>query len=181
MHKNITFQWHLFSWHHDKSGTFFARLNACLWWISIKYIPLVIFLVFSSPRDIDLVMKFCFVGTTSPFKANHIICIHGDKAAIWVVSLLFTLVIHLCTLAWMAFGSFQRHQYSCCFICFIFINTFSCIAHSKKVKSFYRSFCFAPYLTVCLPASVVQVSSCSRISAWTRSTRPFHSWSFMRR
>jgi len=125
--------------------------------------------------------KYCFVGATSPFKANHIIFIHGDKAAIWVVSLLFTLVILLFTLAWMSFRSFHRHQYSCCSICFIFINTFSCIAHSKKVKSVCRSFCFAPYLTVCFPASVVQVSSCSRISAWTRSTRPFHSWSFMRR
>lgn len=34
--------------------------------------------------------KYCFVGTASPFKANHIIFIHCDTAAVWAVSFIWS-------------------------------------------------------------------------------------------
>ncbi len=56
------------------------------------YISLVVFLMFTSPHDIDLIMKilFCWNENTSPFKANHIIFIHCDTAAVWAVSFIWS-------------------------------------------------------------------------------------------
>lgn len=104
---------------------FFCKAE-CMFMLNIHKILYWSFLCFLHPVIVIWLWKYCFVGTTSPFKANLIIFIHGGTAAIWVVSLLFALVIPLFTLAWMPFRNhaFNRHPYSCCFIRFIFILRF---------------------------------------------------------
>ncbi len=63
--------------------------DECMFMMNFHKIYIACGLVFTSLHDIDL-WKYCFVGTASPFKANHIIFIHCDTAAVWAVSFIWS-------------------------------------------------------------------------------------------